>query len=158
MARIIQTYSLGLAEVELLEAYAVRHKMKKSRIIGNLLRDFLVLDSCKECIEIKLQREKTRPNAGHYGAHKIPGPKPAIFGYHFHGGNDAKFFVCVEHSGISKDNISHMQLVDKPFIRQGEQPDHKWEYTLINNLTKKEYNDYKECQQRGIAKFKELML
>ena len=156
MVRIIQTYSLGVEEVQLLEAYAVRHKMKKSQIIGKLLKEFLVLETCYNCESRKAHLvEQWNKENNHHRARDMKKlidklPNPAIFGYHFHL-TDAKHFLCTECTEISRDNIAHMVRDNAPFVKVGDKPGHKWEWTLINNLTKKEYIEYVNSQSKKLA-------
>ena len=156
MARIIQTYSLGLDEVQLLEAYAVRHKMKKSQIIGKLLKEFLVLETCYNCEYRKshLLEQKAKENniyqVREYQKSIDALPNPAIFGFHFHE-TGAKHFLCTECADVSRDNVGHMVRDNAPHIKVGEKPGHKWEYTLINNLSKKDYNEYVDSQKKKLA-------
>lgn len=156
MVRIIQTYSLGVEEVQLLEAYAVRHKMKKSQIIGKLLKEFLVLETCYNCESRKFHLIDQKVNEeNHYRARDLQKlidklPNPAIFGYHFHQ-TGAKHFLCTECADVSRDNVGHMVRDNTPYTRVGDKPGHKWEYTLINNLSKKDYNEYVDAQKRKIS-------
>jgi len=160
MTRIIQTYSLGIEEVQLLEAYATRHKMKKSQIIGKLLKDFLVLETCLNCETHKAHLKSIINSQGAMEGRRLRRkikelPRPATFGYHFHE-TGVKYFLCTECAEISKDNMSHMVRDSAPYVRVGEKPGHKWEYTLINNLTKKDYNEYVSHQAKQLIKNKGL--
>ena len=151
MARIISTFSLGVEEVKLLEAYSVRHKMKKSRIIGNLLNSFLVLETCTDC-EIESLMDKKEYLYGN----KKPQPAPATFGFHYHD-SGCKKFQCINCSEISRDNIAQMQLDKKPLVKKMIKgtPSQKWEWTLINNLTANDLREYKAGHEASIQNFME---
>lgn len=151
MARIISTFSLGIDEVRLLEAFSVRHKQKKSAIVGNLLRQFLVLQSCTSCETEIAMRPKREYNYGN----KKPEPNPATFGYHFHE-TGKKFFHCINCANISKDHISQMQLDGKPFMKVGPKPSQKWEWTLINNLSANQLREYQEGHNSSVKFAREI--